>query len=697
MAHGRSVRALSALALVARAALADDAPEDVRVRGVRAEPVRTTVSAEDVRQLPGAFGDPFRVLESLPGVTPIMSGVPFFFVRGAPPGNVGYFLDGVRVPLLYHLALGPGVVHPALVGKVDFYPGAYPARFGRFAGGIVAGEATPPRAKAHGAAEVRLFDAGALVEAPLADGRVTALAAGRASYTGALVSLFAPDTRVNYADYQGRVAVRVGPKDSLSVFAFGSFDEILTRDRYRAADGSQATTDFYPLFRTVFHRLDVRHDHALRGGRVRTAVTLGADTSGAGSGSSFTGGRRVRVTEVGSQSLGVRSELDVRVQPDVRLRAGADASVQDFTLGAHDEKGSPIASPGAASLYPPRQEAMLGAYAEAAFRVLRRLEVAPGLRLDLYDAHAWTPSVAPPQGTFVGGAGEVAVEPRLSTRLEIAPRLSHLFTFGLAHQPPAFIVPIPGLSIGRLNHGLQSAVQTSHGVELRLPLDLTLTASGFLHAYGGLTDATSTCLDLSAPRDVTSDCLDKRVRGRAFGLEVLVRRPLTKRLSGWLSYTLSRSTRDTGGLVVVGRRPIGEGEMLADFDRTHVLSLVGAYDLGAGWRAGARFEYYTGRPYSKTIAIELASVPLPPYNSARMPDFARVDLRVEKAWRVFGKGRVSLVLEWLNATLAPEAVGVDACSASGPFVPSAPSANVTCTFKSIGPVSVPSIGVDGEL
>ena len=34
----------------------------------------------------------------MPGVTPFASGVPFFFVRGAPPGNVGYFLDGVRVP-----------------------------------------------------------------------------------------------------------------------------------------------------------------------------------------------------------------------------------------------------------------------------------------------------------------------------------------------------------------------------------------------------------------------------------------------------------------------------------------------------------------------------------------------------------------------------------------------------------------------
>ncbi len=258
-------------------------------------------------------------------------------------------------------------------------------------------------------------------------------------------------------------------------------------------------------------------------------------------------------------------------------------------------------------------------------------------------------------------------------------------------------MPIPGLSIGRLNHGLQTAVQASQGLEFLLPLDFTLTATGFLHSYTGLTDATATCIDLnSSPGDIVRECLDERVRGRAFGLEVLLRRPLTKRLTGWLSYTLSRSTRDTSGLMIIGRRPIGEGEMLADFDRTHVLALIGAYDLGAGWRVGARLQYYTGRPYSKisTLPTSLLRIPVPPYNAQRMPDFARLDLRVEKAWRVLKSGRVSVVLEWLNATLAPETVGVDTCTApTGPLNPSA----ITCTFKSIGPVTVPSIGVDGEL
>jgi TonB family protein len=106
---------------VTRGAAPVPPPIEVTVRGQRTPAQVQTFTRAEVRQLPGAFGDPFRAIESLPGVTPILSGVPFFYVRGAPPGNVGYFLDGIRLPLLYHVGLGPSVVHPALISRVDLY------------------------------------------------------------------------------------------------------------------------------------------------------------------------------------------------------------------------------------------------------------------------------------------------------------------------------------------------------------------------------------------------------------------------------------------------------------------------------------------------------------------------------------------------------------------------------------------------
>ena len=65
------------------------------------------VGREELTHTPGAFGDPFRVVESLPGVVQPIWPLPMYAIRGANPGNTGFFIDGVRAPALFHFALGP--------------------------------------------------------------------------------------------------------------------------------------------------------------------------------------------------------------------------------------------------------------------------------------------------------------------------------------------------------------------------------------------------------------------------------------------------------------------------------------------------------------------------------------------------------------------------------------------------------------
>jgi len=190
-------------------ASAEPKMQEILVIGQR-EPIRHTLGHAEVRDMPGAFGDPYRAIEALPGVVPIASGLPYFYVRGAPPGNVGYVFDGIPVPYLYHFAAGPGVLSPAFVDHVDLYPGAYPARYGRFAGAIVAGEMAPPRYRLRGEAAIRLVDSGAVIEAPFAGGRGSAMVGGRFSYTAAVLSLIVRDVSLSYWDYQGRARYDIG-------------------------------------------------------------------------------------------------------------------------------------------------------------------------------------------------------------------------------------------------------------------------------------------------------------------------------------------------------------------------------------------------------------------------------------------------------------------------------------------------------
>lgn len=152
-----------------------------------------------------------------------------------------------------------------------------------------------------------------------------------------------------------------------------------------------------------------------------------------------------------------------------------------------------------------------------------------------------------------------------------------------------------------------------------------------------------------------------RTQGQAYGFELYVKRRITGKLGGFLSYTLSRSTR------AFGRR-----SYIASFDRTHVLNAALAYSLGRNWRLGGRTMFYTGLPK--------LSVPSDP--STRLPPFFRLDARLEKRFRLSDGAHLSFVAEWLNATLSKEAV-TTRCTLSG------------CEARRIGPVTIPSLGLEG--
>jgi hypothetical protein len=136
---------------------------------VRADPPhqgqQTSLRGEELTTLPGSLGDPFRVMGLLPGVATPVPLLPVFVVRGASPGMNGFFLDGMRVPQLFHLLVGGGIAHARLVDQIDFYPGAYDASLGRYGGGIIDGKTRGARADGyHGELEIKLYDISALAE-----------------------------------------------------------------------------------------------------------------------------------------------------------------------------------------------------------------------------------------------------------------------------------------------------------------------------------------------------------------------------------------------------------------------------------------------------------------------------------------------------------------------------------------------------
>ncbi len=592
----------------------------VDVAGEKLAPDATRLTRAEVRELPGAFGDPFRAIEALPGVTPIASGIAYFYVRGAPPGNVGYFLDGVRVPYLFHVGLGPSVVNPAMVDSVSLYPGGYPARFGRFTGGIVTADTTAPRTDLHGEGEIRLFDVGALAETGFANNRGTVLLGGRYSYTAALLSLIAKDVKLDYRDFQARATYDVGPRDRIGLFSFGAYDFL----------GQKTSSGVDTLFGSEFYRLDLRWDHRLdEGGKIRYAVTLGWDQT------------KVRnIQNARASILGARTELDQPVSKRMRVHFGADTELDHYsaTPQTYADPDNPDTKR-FNSTFAPRDDLAMGMWLDAVTEVSPVVEVTPGVRVDYFTS---------------GGVAEPSVDVRLAGRFKVAKNFRIIHAYGIAHQAPSFVVPVPGLSPARLQGGLQTSLQTSAGVEWDLPADILARATLFHNAFFNMSDALG-----SANGDLI-DNLNQRSLGEAYGFELYIHRSLTKRIGGFLSYTLSRSTRS-----------LGREKFVASFDRTHVLDAALGYNLGRHWQAGTRFVFYTGAP--KIVRSHGLVPPLRTGTPVRDPPFYRIDVRLEKRWLIDQTRWLALVFECQNVTLNKE----------------------TIQSRQIGPVTIPSIGLEG--
>lgn len=111
-------------------------------------------------------------------------------------------------------------------------------------------------------------------------------------------------------------------------------------------------------------------------------------------------------------------------------------------------------------------------------------------------------------------------------------------------------------------------------------------------------------------------------KGYGYGFEFLLRKNMGK-LSGWISYTFSRTFREIDG--------INNGEAYkAPYDRPHDLSIVANYNITNQMSIGLTWIYLTGQPVTFPVGRFVYGNTVVPFysgrNDYRMPDYHRLDL-----------------------------------------------------------------------
>jgi hypothetical protein len=556
-------------------------------------------------------------VDALPGVVPVLSGLPYFFIRGSPPAGTLYLYDDIPVPALYHLAIGPAAIHPRMVGPITLYSGVAPARYGRLTGGVIAGEGPPTGdGRTHVESELRLLDVSAYLQAPVLGGTLTA--AARYGYPALVLSVFSPNVGLAYWDYQLRYAADLSPNERVELVALGSHDALSVND---------SPGDAIAL---TYHRLEARYLNRRPGQQLGAALLFGWEHSELGS--QF----QLEAARVGPR-LWFQRELGggnrLRLSADMQAILGQFESVS--AVGDLNRATSNVGLVGNV-----RSRSVWGAQLELTLRPWKLLELQLGGRAD-----AWLQS---------GGAQGV-LDPRVRVILHPSDTLELHLAAGVAHQPAVFFLPLPGIADLPTGQGLQAALQSEAGVAWDTPLGLRAELQAFVHRYQNLvftdTLALSNTLErvCSTRSPIALECrgtdAPERIDGYAYGAELFLRRPISERLSGFVSYTLAFSAvQRVAGLAYT-----------PSWDVRHVANLVLQWQIGAGFSAGLRLFVRSGKSQGEFLLDPMRRLIR---DEQRLPGFTRLDLELAYSWRP-GWGRMRVALEWFNVGMAREPVGLE--------------------------------------
>jgi outer membrane cobalamin receptor len=579
------------------------------------------------------LSDPIRAAQTLPGVGSNDDFRSEFSVRGAGFDRVGVWLDGVLTDNFVHTVAGGypdtgslSVINSDALNSVSLLSGGSPANFGdRTAAVLDLDSRDGNRVQTAGRIAAALSGISGMIDGPFSSGKGSYLVAARKSYLGYLVRRindqdeFANNPPIlGFADIQGKVLYDFSERNQVGFSAiYGNFDYDRNRDREFLFVNSVFRGESHNLLLNAHWSFTPNH-RVFWQTRFFALKTNFQNVN-----------RDEQILNDGDRSqFGVRSDVSLQLPHSNRLEAGLyvrslnENSLSQrfsfgnipFDFGSFDEDGTEQAY-----------------YAQDTWKNERwGLQFTGGLRVE----HS-------------GITSETLNSPRASLTWSINDRWRVHAMAGRYYQFPDF-----EQIFGRLgSFGLRAehATNVSGGVEALVGDRVRLNVEVFDREDADL------FFSLSEPRldggfvSFAQGQFANSLNGHARGFEVTLQRRSANKLAGWISYSYLRTklTDSQTGLSFV-----------SDTDQTHLLNVYGSYRFTDTWNLSSVFRFGTGPPIPGFFRQVDGDYFLSDRrNQVRVPDYARLDVRVSKAflfkrWKLTATGEVLNVLNRNNLRFA---------------------------------------------
>ena len=612
---------------------------------------RRTLSVEEIRRVPGTFGDAVRVIQTLPGAARSPLGSGLLVIRGSNPEDSAVYVDGIRIPIIYHLGGYVSVINSDLVETVDYLPGSYGTRYGRSLGGVVDVKTKtdiPERGKFTWNTDI--LDTGISYAGKIGDFGI-ALAARR-SYVDLFIPYFTQDTgftiKPRWYDYQAKIWKKTA-SETFSVFIFG-FEDVLnasTPNNFAQGSDPDAQGDLGSVYRS--HRAYLLWKKQLHENwTILVQPSLGIDDVIFDAGGGFKVDQHQPIFEL-------RAESTWKLGDSISLTLGTDFIIgeYDFTVDLpfsfdYVANYDPLAEREPLQLQGKGLGSGPDVYVHAEIHPLAdtsRWVLYPGIRatfVRLVDYSREEPLV-----------DSYDIDPRISSRFTLHPNSTLKAGIGIYTQPPQ------PFEMWRREGTTELSFERAYSAEIGIEQQFTEALRADVSFFG---KSLNNLIVNNPDAQTSSDLffLNEGI-GRVYGMELILRKAPTDKWFGWLSYTLSRSerndypTRDIQSSAdSIEGSPSSGSWYIYDIDQTHILVAVAGYSFPDDLGVSGKIQYVTGNPYTPyeqgiydIDQDSYFSFPTGAYNSERLPSFLSIDVRVDKLF-TFEQWQLEAYLDLLN-------------------------------------------------
>lgn len=562
------------------------------------------LSISTIKKMPAVLGevDVIKSIQQLPGVSTAQEGASGFNVRGGSVDGNLVLLDEAMIYNTSHLFGFFSVFNSDVIKDLKLYKGGIPANFGgRISSVLDIYQKEGNNKEFHMTGGIGLVSSRLLAEGPIVKEKSSFVVAGRGSYMHLFLKLADEPNSVYFYDFNAKLNYKLSENNNLFLsgyygYDYMNFNDALINDYGNTFINARWNHIFSDKLFSNLSAIYSDYDYSLR---IKYAGLKG-------------------VTEI--KNYNFKYDFKHYVSNSFTLDYGLNSIYYNFNPGTI----TPFDS--ASSVIPEQLERKYAwenaAYISAEHKLTDNLSMTYGLRYsnflrlgkELRNTYADNRPVifneqfkvyeeAEPTGTRQYDSGEKIasfdnLEPRFGVAYAIDDNQSvkasynrmsqyvHLISNTAAATPLDVWAPsdqylkpqiLDQVAVGYFRNLLDD----KYSVETEVFYKKIKNKADFIDGA-----------DLIANKAIERVMLNGE--GRAYGLELMVKKNAGD-LTGWLSYTLSRAEQRTPG-GIAGGPGINNGDWYrANYDKTHNLSLTGAYQFTKKWSFGGTFTYQTGK------------------------------------------------------------------------------------------------------